>query len=702
MATSRLRSAVLAITIIGSTPILTLPQDKKKPDQDSIKLKAELVQIDVLVTDKIGMPVSGLKREDFELLDNSKPQSITHFSYEQSNRGRATSTAAEQSPIPKAITALELKRVLAFVVDTLHLQFENLYRTQKMLRDFVDHQMQPGDLVLILPTGGGSGLLQQFTSDKVVLRSAIDRLRLVNLDLNSGASGIASRSISNDQPFRSAARTQLPVDAKNRGSGQLSMPDTPGSGLADPLELVDLRVTLETLNNLITSMRKLPGRKLGVFVSEGFRLFPTQITREFGETIGLAARSNVVFYSIDPRGLTAPFTAADNFGAAVENGGDLGQAIAQQLNQNQINLLDARASLSALATETGGKLFSNNNDINQGLGNLLDENASYYLLGFQPEPARWDGKLHKIKVAVRNRPDLTVLARKSYLARSEAAKPTSADPKVAEAIEAISSPLARRDIDLRLTALYIDNPQHEPNVTLLLHIDASKLHLIESEGSYHGSLEQIGFVFDAHGATVENFSNTLQLNLQPKTFESARKQGFVATRTINLKPGIYQIRLFVRETGFGSIGTANDFIEIPDLKPADHLNASSLFLIGQIGQQGKAADAAGATPSQRKFQRNGEFSYSMVIYNPRTDEKTKQPQIEMRTRILNGSRVVFAGQTHPVAAGEGSALPYRVVTGGVIKPLALAHGEYTVEVIVWDRLRKKDSVIRRESDFTVE
>lgn len=698
MNTSHLTLVVLAAVIISSTPTATLPQDRKKPDQGPVKLNAELVQIDALVTDKAGKPVSGLKREDFELYDNNKLQPITHFAFEVSRSRPVQDSPSPQPAIPKAIAASEVKRFVGFVVDTLHIQFENLYRTQKMLEDFVDHQMQPGDLVLILPSGGGSGLLQQFTSDRALLRNAINRLRLVNVD--SGV--IPYRSIAGDLPFRSTLRVEQPVDSRNRGSGRLSIPDSPGSHDTDTLELADVRVTLETLNNMITSMRQLPGRKLGVFVSEGFRLFPTQTTREFGETIGLAARSNVVFYSIDPKGLGALSTAADSFGSAVESSGGIGQAIAQQLAQNRLDLLDARESLSSLAAETGGKLFSNNNDINKGLANLLDENSSYYLLGFQPEPARWDGKLHKIKVVVRNRPDFTVLARRSYLARSDAPKPPGADPKVAEAIEAISSPLARRDIDLRLTALYIDNAQREPSVTLLLHIDASKLQFIESEGNYHSSLEQIGFVLDATGRTVDSFSNTLQLNLQPKTFQAALKQGFVATRTMSVKPGIYQIRLFVREVGFGLIGTANDFIEIPDLKAADRVSASSLFLAGQIAQQGKTADAAGATPSQRKFQRNGELSYSMVIYNARTDEKTKQPQLEMRTRILNGSKVVFAGQPHPVAAGEGSALPYRVVTGGVIKPLSLPSGDYTIEVIVWDKLRKKDSIVRRETDFSVE
>src|SRR5438477_7557932 len=152
-------------------------QENKKQEQGEIKLSTELVQIDVLVTGKDNKPVAGLKREDFELLDNNKPQHITNFSYEETARQRVGDKTIEAITLPRAIAAGEVKRVMAFVVDTLHIKFENIYRTRKLLEDFVDNKMQPGDLVLILPTGGGSGVLQQFTSDQRLLHRAIDRLR---------------------------------------------------------------------------------------------------------------------------------------------------------------------------------------------------------------------------------------------------------------------------------------------------------------------------------------------------------------------------------------------------------------------------------------------------------------------------------------------------------------------------------------------
>jgi hypothetical protein len=91
----------------------------------------------------------------------------------------------------------------------------------------------------------------------------------------------------------------------------------------------------------------------------------------------------------------------------------------------------------------------------------------------------------------------------------------------------------------------------------------------------------------------------------------------------------------------------------------------------------------------------------MVIYNAKPDD-SKQPQLEMRTRVLKGNQVVYAGELRPVVPGEGSAAPSKIVTGGVIQLLKLAPDDYTLEVTVRDKRRKKDNVVRTEMDFSVE
>src|SRR5262249_37591150 len=149
-----------------------------------------------------------------------------------------------------------------------------------------------------------------------------------------------------------------------------------------------------------------------------------------------------------------------------------------------------------------------------------------------------------------------------------------------------------RDLDLRLTPLYTDNVQREPVVTLLLHIDATKLSFVQSEGRFQAKLEELGFVLDSRGKAVDSFSHSIDLNLQPKTHEDVLRHGLLATRSLNIKPGVYQFRLFVRESSSGLIGTANDYIEIPDMK-ASHLSTSSLFVSGQAVEGGKIVNTAG-------------------------------------------------------------------------------------------------------------
>ncbi len=535
MIKSPISSLLIALLIVTQASAVhanraaALPEaaaQEKKKEQGEIKLSTELVQIDVLVTGKDNKPVAGLKREDFELQDNNKPQHITTFSYEETARQRVGDQTTQAITLPRAIAAGEVKRVMAFVVDTLHIKFENIYRTRKLLEDFVDNKMQPGDLVLILPTGGGSGVLQQFTADRRILHRAIDRLRPF--------------FFSNDStPYRSFARLGGTPGGRmipgGRGGGGLSGPQGGNIGsLPDPLEEADVRATLSALNETIKSMAKLPGRKVSVFVSEGLRMFATQTTSDLDKTTGLAARANVVFYTIDPRGLDPLVLSASD---EIDQDADPVTAVTAASDRKRDDFHESQDSLRAIAVDTGGKFFGNNNDIKQGLDAMLDENSAYYMLGFYPEASRWDGKFHKVKVVVRNRPDLTVSFRKGYLAKS--AQPDSSaklDPKVAEAIEAISSPLVRRDLDLRLTPLYTDNGQREPVVSLLLHIDASRLTFSQADGRYQSKLDELGFVFDANGKAVDTFSNTLRLNLQPATHDAVLKRGLLATRTLNVKP----------------------------------------------------------------------------------------------------------------------------------------------------------------------
>ncbi|MEW6210446.1 MAG: VWA domain-containing protein [Acidobacteriota bacterium] len=669
-----MKKRCVAVVIAAIFSISATALSSQDRPQEPIRISAELVQVDVLVTDKSGKPVRGLKREDFELYDNGKLQHITHFSYEESRFNKVEADDETPRSLPRAITASELRRVMAFVIDTLHLNSEHVLRVRKLLEDFIDKKMEPGDLALIIPTGGGSGLLQQFTSDQRILRRAIARLR----PFVFGFSPTPYRTL---EPSFGPTRLGFP-----------SAPPIRGINTIDFLEEYDVRSTLRTMDNVIKSLARLPGRKLGVFISAGFRVNQTQTNSALSEMTARAARANVVFYSIDPRGL-------DPLG--LEAGDNPGESAADFIESKRSDAIESQNSLNAIAADTGGKYFRNSNDIRRGLDQMLEENSEYYVLGFQPEEKKWDGKFHKLKVVVRGHEDYRVSTRKGYLARTE--KPPGnriTDPKVAEMVEAVSSPLVRRDIDLVLTPFYRDDAKREPMLALLLHIDAARLNFRQVEGRYQTKLDMVGYLLDSSGRAIDRFSHGIHLNLQPDTYREALRRGLLSTRTVSLKPGLYQARIFIREADSGLIGTANDFVEIPKLK-SDQLATSSIFTDARI-LNSPASEGDGATLSQRRFPRGSQFNYALVVYNARA--KGGETQLEIKVRVLRGLKAVFEGPARPLQILDGSAPPQRIITGGIIQLGDLPSDDYTLEVTIIDKLQRKESrrVVRQEIDFSVE
>ncbi|HND20322.1 MAG TPA: VWA domain-containing protein, partial [Acidobacteriota bacterium] len=182
----------ISVTTASGKPVQA-PKDSKQ-DDDVVRISTTLVQVDAVVTDKKGRVIPTLKAEDFELLVDGKPQTISHFEY-VATEPLTTSTEAVTAPVGPMPTpplpANQTRRTIALVVDDLGLSFESLPHVRKSLKKFVDEQMRPTDLVAILRTGAGIGALQRFTSDRRQLHAAIDNLKWSSVS-RTGQSAIAA------------------------------------------------------------------------------------------------------------------------------------------------------------------------------------------------------------------------------------------------------------------------------------------------------------------------------------------------------------------------------------------------------------------------------------------------------------------------------------------------------------------------------
>ncbi len=344
------------------------PQQSQNPaqNQDTVRINTQLVQVDAVVTDKKGRHVEDLTQEDFELLVDGKKQPLTYFKHinlpnlvkrELAPKKKNDAKPAPESMPTRQIEPSEVHRTLAFIVDDLGLSFKSTEFVRETLRKFVAEQMQEGDLVAIIRTGNGLGMLEQFTSDKRILYSAIEKLTWnpLSRDMNPTFSD-AGAEVSDDQSEKQAVLDQF---EEFRGTSF-----TIG--------------TLGAINFVVQGLRSLPGRKSVVLLSDGFRINSqsnddnsTQLLLQQLQGVAeVARRSSVVVYSIDAKGLQ-PFNP----------GADVGGKMSASAFSDAID--SAQAALEGpvfLSNLTGGFTVTNTNDLNIGIQEALYDQQSYYIL----------------------------------------------------------------------------------------------------------------------------------------------------------------------------------------------------------------------------------------------------------------------------------------------------------------------------------
>ena len=252
-----LLSALLLFSVLlsvsGQQTAPLSPQTKPRDeDADVVRITTNLVQVDVVVT-KDGRQVTDLQPEDFELFEDGRPQKITSFAYVSnipaSSSAIASSARDKDAPIvPAAVRPHDVRRTVAFVVDDLGMSFESIGQARRQLRKFVDEQLQPNDLVAIIRTGGEVGALQQFTTDKRLLYSAIDRIRW---NLCSRTQFNVFPPVSSSLTLRSRADSQGPC----------------GEELGR-----NIKKSLDSLKFIVGGMKSLPGRKAMVILSDSIPL----------------------------------------------------------------------------------------------------------------------------------------------------------------------------------------------------------------------------------------------------------------------------------------------------------------------------------------------------------------------------------------------------------------------------------------------
>ena len=666
-------AAVCGLIVIGSAAQgaeqQPAPAELLLRSPSPLRITVELVQLDATVTDENGRHVTNLEAADFEVLQDNRPQTISAFQYVPA--GAAPRLHGSSAPAAAAVTLPSapptrdtVRRTMAIVVDDLNLSFESIARVRAALRRFIDEQMRPGDLVAILRTAAGMGALQQFTTDRRALHAAADRVRWTMMGRISsfGASDLDER--------------------------------------LEPLEKeIFAAGTLGAIQYVMRGIEELPGRKAILLLSDGFRM--TDADMKYGRILDLmrsvadtASRAGVVIYGIDLRGLvsTAP-TASEGSAAPTPD----------MLAQKRAELAETKDSLELLSNETGGFLVADTNDITGGVDRILDDQQGYYLLGYVPPESTFSPskpRFHPIAVRVK-RPGLRVRSRRGFIGRPtrNAAASTPANRMTA----AVTSPFAGGEIRMRLSSFFGRSPDVGPVVQSVMHVDARDLAFTETpDGMRLAQLEVVAMTFGDNGQVADQHTRRYAVRLTAERHAQAVQTGFVYNMRMPVKrPGPYQLRVALRDVGADRIGSASQFIDVPDLGKRQ-LTLSSLFIQG-FGAGGTSDGSVevvdpNATLAVRRFHRGALTNYVCYAYNVVRSSGGK-PQVESAIRLLRDGVEVFRSGPQPVHA---STDPAELAVGGTLQlGPAMTPGSYLLEISVTDRGAKKPRRATQSIDFEV-
>lgn len=705
-------SLVSAVTGQQPTPSPAIPNagvaQKPTPEidsQDVVKITTNLVQIDAVVT-KDNKAVTDLQAGDFEIFEDNKPQTITNFSY----ISNLVNSAAPVTPIanvkdksmpvpPAKINPTDQRRIIALVIDDLGISWEQIPTLRTQIRKFLD-TLAPNDLVAIIRTGGDVGALQQFTNDRRLLQSAVEHLRW-------------------NPCSRAGMHVFAPVGSLGSNSGLCSQSV--------------INSTLKSLRFIVKGMRDLPGRKSLVLFSD-YLPIQDQEPSAYEETqnalsdsanpannsddpsipdqgVGyraqlqkiaeLAIRGSVVIYSVDTRGLQyTGLTAADRVSFPARQNANPNQVLNDIMGRRSAQLIAGREGSELIARQTGGFLVRNSNDF--GFKRVMQDQEGYYLIGFRPAEETFNHNFHHIKIKLK-RGGLTVRTRDGFYgftnAEAKAGSP-SVDDQMAQAL---TSPFAAKDIALKLTSFFIDDPKQGALVRSFLHLDQHDLNFSEADGWHITNLTIQSMIFGDNGRVLGREDRSGRLKLRGDAYQRALSDGVVYMFDIPVKArGPFQFRVAVRDQDSGRIGSAGQYVDVPNLQ------TGRLALSGIVAREenslrtsgNESYDDVNTGPAIRRFHQGTVAIFGYAIYNGGVNGQ--EPKLTSQIRLFREGKLIFTGEPTPISAAGQTDLKRLTTLGRLQLGKEITPGEYVYQVVITDASDKqKPRVASQWIDFEV-
>lgn len=390
-----------------------------------------------------------------------------------------------------------------------------------------------------------------------------------------------------------------------------------------------------------------------------------------------AARRGVILYSFTPKGLTAPI----EYSASTRvTGPEFSRFMAE-------SEMDSQDTLRRLSSETGGEAYLNNNDLNGLLKKMLSANQIYYSIAYYPEGSVDKRKFRNITVRLRNHPELKIRTQKGYQVMPEKRAGMARTPRE-RLVEAMMAPLPTTGIDVDSSTSFLEREDDDAQATLQVHIAGNSLEYQLNAQRHFLACEIAVAILDRAGKISQSFGEGLKGDLTAAQLDRAKHNGYRYEKRLKLEPGMYQVRVGVRDVKGELMGTTTSWVVVPDLRK-QKLAISSIFL-------GKApapeenielteADKTSSRPTliigRGSFRQGEPLFYRFVVYDPVAKDAAATAQ--MKVEVLRGEAPVYEGPWQPLRSRSIRSDKTGVEAGGEIT-LGVEPGVYTLRVTVKD------------------
>ena len=541
----------------------------------TIRVNTRMVLVDVVATDKKGQPIKDLKPEDFVIEESGKKQKIATFT----TPDEMAKVAASPSLPPGIYSNQPEYRapggpITVFVLDAANTPFhDQAYGRLQMLK-YVDEQSKSAQRTAIFALTDGLRVIQDFTSDPQLLRDALKRYKPQEPLMSAGGPAPVS--------------TAADVSIESRGGLQtiLSSADEALAGFESVRlsYLLDRRTetTLEGMRSLARVLGGMPGRKEVIWLTAAFPfdLIPedrniseaelentahgiqqrslatiaggavaenqrTAHTEEIRKAAAQMSAAQIALYPIDVRGLASGMEVSFNDLANRQRLDTSAKAVVRMSD-----ISSDHETMRAIATETGGKVYVNQNEIKDGIAIALADNNSAYTIGYYPEDKKWNGRYRSIKVKL-NREGTEARYRKGYFAVDPMeVKNRKADQDLAEALrDGIATTLVGFKAQLK--------PGEKGKTRVLFLVDA---HTLSAEDASGGKKLSVTFYAAPVGADGKvSGIRTLKVDqaVKPEIYQQILQQGLMTPLDVDVPAGVKQVRLAVRDERTGNVGTVD-------------------------------------------------------------------------------------------------------------------------------------------------